>query len=481
MIIDENSPSHLIPANFNGLSYELAQLSDPDCFAASNKELIAYFRLLSPAGVLRLGGNSSESCWFVADAATTAPALRARAGPIAENWMPHQQFAILPRAIDRLGEFLDAAGWQLIYGLNLGNSSPERAAREAEYVAKTIGDRLLFFQIGNEPSYYREANNRTRAANWGFGDYLKEWTEFAEAISRRVPGARFGGPDVEGNSPWVDQFAMGASKNIGARLVSLTTHYYAEGPPDDPKVTVARLLRGDAKIARRAKVVADEAARLGISCRMTEGNSCYRGGKPGMSDAFASALWAGDYMLTLAGAGYGGVNFHGGGAAYLRASLGGHMPGDSVAKNATPSRGAYYTPIAGDLADGFHAQPIFYGMMLANQLAGARMVKCSLESGGVNVTAFAGQTKNGLRIAVFNKSESQDLRLRIETAASYKKAAVWRLMAPALEVTSPPAFAGSEIDSSARWSPARVETLESNGQGQVLEMPQSSAALVFLG
>jgi hypothetical protein len=149
LIIDEISPSHLIPANFNGLSYELAQLSDPDFFAGSNKELIAYFRLLSPAGVLRLGGNSSESCWFAADAATTAPALRAPAGSLAENWMPHRQFAILPLAIDRLGEFLEASGWGLIYGLNLGNSSPERAAAEAEYVAKTIGDRLLFFQIGN--------------------------------------------------------------------------------------------------------------------------------------------------------------------------------------------------------------------------------------------------------------------------------------------------------------------------------------------
>jgi hypothetical protein len=476
LLIDENSASHLIPANFNGLSYELAQLSDPNFFAGSNKELIAYFRLLSPTGVLRLGGNSSESCWFVADASTTPPPLKRPAGPVSENWMPHQQFAITPGAIDHLGEFLEASGWGLIYGLNLGNSSPDRAAAEAAYVAKAIGNRLLYFQIGNEPSYYREANNRMRPANWGFDDYLKEWREFAEAVSRRVPDAQFGGPDVAGYSPWIDQFAAAAPKAVGSRLVALTSHYYAEGPPDDPKVTTARLLRTDASIGRRAKVIADEAVSLGIQCRMTEGNSCYRGGKPGMSDAFASALWAGDYMLCLAEAGYGGVNFHGGGSSYLRASLGGHMPGDSVAKKPSASKGAYYTPIAGDLVDGFHAQPIFYGMLLANQFAGGRMVRSSLQSGGVNATAYAAKTRDGLRIAMFNKSEDQDLRIWIKTGASYGRAAVWRLCGSELDATSGVTLGGSEIGDHARWSVSRVETMQST-----IDLPGASGAVVFLG
>jgi hypothetical protein len=475
--VDENAASHLIPANFNGLSYELAQLSDPDFFSASNKELIAYFRLLSPSGVLRLGGNSSESCWFMADSATTAPAMKVPSGPAAENWMPHRQFAVLPVAIDHLAEFLEACGWGLIYGLNLGNSSPERAAREAAYVAKTIGDRLLYFQIGNEPNYYHEANNRTRPASWGFDDYLREWTEFADAVIERVPEARFGGPDVAGYSPWVDQFAMAARKKIGSRLVAVTSHYYAEGPPDDPRVNISRLLRTDPKIGERAKVIADLAAGLGMESRMTEGNSCYRGGKPGMSDAFASALWAGDYMLTLAEAGYGGVNFHGGGEAYLRASLGGHMPGDLVGKNATPSRGAYYTPIAGDLADGFHAQPIFYGMMFANQFAGMRLVKCLLQAGGVNATAYAGKSGESVRVAVFNKDADRDLRVRIQTASGKKSAVVWRLVGAGLDAVSGPSLAGSGIADGARWSADGVEGLEAN---ETLEIPRASAVLIFM-
>ena len=126
--IDLNSSSHLIPLNYNGLSYELAQLTDPNFFAATNQELIALFRQLSPQGVLRLGGNSSESCWFKADASVTAPEFRAAAGPASENWMPNQLFMVTPEAVDHLADFMKATGWQLIYGLSFGHNTPERGA-----------------------------------------------------------------------------------------------------------------------------------------------------------------------------------------------------------------------------------------------------------------------------------------------------------------------------------------------------------------
>src|SRR5215471_17872015 len=53
LVVDLASPSHLIPQNYTGVSYELAQLTDPNFFAASNKQLIALFRLMSAQGVLR--------------------------------------------------------------------------------------------------------------------------------------------------------------------------------------------------------------------------------------------------------------------------------------------------------------------------------------------------------------------------------------------------------------------------------------------
>ena len=50
--------------DFLGFSYETAELSDQAFFAADNSELVSLFKVLSSEGVLRLGGNSSEFCWW---------------------------------------------------------------------------------------------------------------------------------------------------------------------------------------------------------------------------------------------------------------------------------------------------------------------------------------------------------------------------------------------------------------------------------
>jgi hypothetical protein len=141
-----------IPADYAGLSYETMQLADPSFFAADNRGLVSLFRCLTPRGVLRIGGNSSEFCWWKTRADQVPPPYPSSAGS-ENNWMPRSYTPIEPVAIDRLTGFLDATGWKAIYGLNLGTGTPERAAVEAEYVAKTLGNRLLFFQIGNDTEY----------------------------------------------------------------------------------------------------------------------------------------------------------------------------------------------------------------------------------------------------------------------------------------------------------------------------------------
>ena len=206
-----------MPLSYNGLSYELAQLTDPHFFSAANRDLVAHFRLLSPNGVLRLGGNTSEFCWFQADASTPAPKLRVPPGKLEDNWMPHRLFAIKPEAIDALAGFVKATGWKLIYGLNFGNNTPAGAAREAAYVAHAIGRTLAYFQIGNEPDLYQDANNGTRPPGWGFADYLREWAAYAEAIAAAVPGARFGAPDVSASSDWVTRFGAEIPSKVRER------------------------------------------------------------------------------------------------------------------------------------------------------------------------------------------------------------------------------------------------------------------------
>ena len=58
-----------MPDDYIGLSYErVQQLVDPSFFSAEHAGLIREFKTLSPHGVLRLGGNTSEFEWWKAGA-----------------------------------------------------------------------------------------------------------------------------------------------------------------------------------------------------------------------------------------------------------------------------------------------------------------------------------------------------------------------------------------------------------------------------
>lgn len=199
-----------------------------------------------------------------------------------------------------------------------------------------------------------------------------------------------------------------------------------------------------------------------------------------MSDTLASALWGGDYMLSLAAAGCGGVNLHGGSRNILRAALGNHLPGELVANKNSDTKGGYYTPIAGEVEYVFKARPLFYGMLLANQFAGADMKDVSLAASNINITAYAGKVKNEWRIAIFNKDLSKDLNLTVELPVPSKKVNIWRLMAPNIDATENVSLANTVIGSDPSWLPDTEEKYDVKNNHCNLVVPRSSAALLFL-
>jgi hypothetical protein len=126
--------------------------------------------------------------------------------------------------------------------------------------------------------------------------------------------------------------------------------------------------------------------------------------KPGVSDVHAAALWAADYLLTLASLGYCGVNLHGGTRNQVAASLGGVLPGEALLANPNePHPRPFYTPIA--QIDGAYVQePVFHGMHFAGQFAGATVIPITFDPGPVNATAYAAKFPNGdIAVAVINK------------------------------------------------------------------------------
>ena len=467
-----------VPIDYLGLSCETMQLGDPHFFAADNHELVSLFKTLASNGILRLGGNSSEFCWWKAKAGDQSPDLPASAQR-ADNWMPHSFTAIEPVAVDNLAGFLKATGWNAIYGLNLGTGTPERDAEEAAYAAKKLGKRLLFFQIGNEPEYYRNDNNRLRGQDWNFDKYLAQWVEFAQAIIARVPDAKFGGPDIGSNPQWMTQFTRQAPPLLPGKIVACSGHYYVMGPPDNPNVTVGRLLAPARNLDRDIPRIISAANETHLVYRMTEGNTCYRGGKPGVSNAFCSALWAADYLLKLASLGCAGVNLHGGGAGVIRNSLGGHLPGENLSPDgaALAAEGSFYTPIAGSRETGFKARPIFYGMKLAGVLTGGKMRSAVFDQLPANASAWAAEMPDRkTRLVLINKDAGQKLPVSIPSRHGAK---LWQLEASGLTATSGVTLAGAEIKPDQTWKPSHEKILSSKNGGVEIEIAPASAAAIF--
>jgi hypothetical protein len=178
-------------------------------------------------------------------------------------------------------------------------------------------------------------------------------------------------------------------------------------------------------VQNTANIASTAASKMGARVRMTEGNTCYRGGKPGVSDVFAAALWSADYSLLLASNDYSGVNLHGGTGKSVANSVGGFLPGDTLleAKGETPEQIAahphpFYTPIATFGLD-YVLEPVAYGLKFAGSFSGGILLKTEfstkLQATGVNATAYAAKRPGGhTSVIILNKDAAADLEVELD-------------------------------------------------------------------
>lgn len=458
-----------IAEDFTGLSYESAQLGNPHFFSGANTELAGFLRRLGGSCVLRIGGNTSEYCYWTPDPAKRAnvpsdarnlESMRTggKANPVAfglgvgpdTGKKAPAPVNITPEAIRNLREFLDACGWKLIYGLNLGTGTAEDAADEAAHVMDAAGSKLIAFQLCNEPDLF--FRNRIRKADYDFKQFAVEWQHFYQTIRAGVPNAPFAGPDTAYNNAWLVPFA----KQFKREAVFLSQHYYAEGPPTDPSMTIERLLRPDRKLQDEFEGMKATMQESGLPFRLAETNSCYQGGKQGVSDTFASALWSADLMYELASAGGTGINFHGGGYGW-------------------------YTPIAGTQETGFLARPIYYGMLLFSQAGAGELVASQLDHPELAplLTVYGLRSNTGaIKVAAFNKNLDRGVRLTIDPGQRAQRVTALGLHAPRVDDTTDTTFGGAPVGAGGAWSAPRDETLPLENGVAALDLPAASAALV---
>lgn len=335
--VDAGLPGPAVPADFAGLSFERGPLNPGHAgvagylFSPANDSLVSLFRTMGLRN-LRVGGGSVDHY------------IPAGAGS--------DGFA----GIDNLFAFASAADVKVIYTLRLlsprdrpAGDLPSVSARVAGYIWRRYRDNLASFAIGNEPDWhafhshpghpfdpaiYEEIPGVPGSA---YPSYLAAWRGLAGAVTGAAPGAPLSGPDTGAYSTltytpdpgrgvsWTERFA--ADERDGGRITDITQHYYVGA---DPGQTTARQAIGNmlspdwvhgtaagtqpagtTYIPYRwlhANNLAPVAA-AGLRYRLTESND-YLTGVPGASNAFASALWALDYLHWWAARGAAGVNFH---------------------------------------------------------------------------------------------------------------------------------------------------------------------------
>jgi hypothetical protein len=430
--LDQTLPGYSISPRFEGLSFETAVLCrNPEYLNVNNKVYIQLIKNLGP-GLLRIGGDTSDEIDWTG------------AGPINDA----SKHSLSQAGIDRLAAFSNKTGWPVLLGLNLGSNKLNAAIDEATYAYNKLGDNLYALQAGNEPDIYSLFG--LRQPTYGIINFTSDWENYFYSLKTALPKVPFAGPGVSFHADWVTQFA--SMEGINLKLID--AHYYLTGPASSSEITYLSLLQSNL-LPVYLKTLNMASEKSGLPYRITECNNVYGGGRGGVSDVFVSALWALDFMWTVAENNGQGINFHDG-------------------------QDLYYSPII--IANGnVIAQPEYYAMLAFKYgNNGGRIIRAKLTSTKHNnCTAYACVNKDhSTSVTLINKEQIKDIAFTIKLNNAAKVAQVAWLTAPSLTAKNDVTFAGSAVNIDGNFTPAPPERRTVVNNSFTVKVPTGSAAVI---
>jgi hypothetical protein len=366
-----------LPAGYLGLSFESGStVNSGQLDNAGNLP-----RLLETlgAGSLRFGGNSVDRSYS----------------------------GIKPFALAGLTRLVRATGWHVIYSVNLGNFNSAQVTADARAVGRALRGHLTAIACGNEPDHFVKAG--LRPSSYTETDYLQEATACIEAVHNGAPHAHISGPNTF-HLTWLPQYAAAEKGTIS----QLAEQYYPLNNCNGPNGNAAKLL-SRATAAAEAQVISTAAASArtaGVPLQMTETNTAACGGITGVSNTYASALWAVDYLLTGAEHGAAGMNFHG-----------------SLTGGCTE-----YTPLCLVSGRQYTAQPVYYGLLFTHMLGTGRLLPVNVRSAR-NIAAHAVRAAGGQVRVVIENLSSTAATVTLHAGGVSGSATVLHLTGPSLAAT----------------------------------------------
>ena len=432
-----DQPLGMIAPDFMGLGYEISSVSRPGLLSRANQVYVQLVRTLGARGVIRIGGNTADYAQYSPNAAEVSSAR----GTVVND-----------AVLKDLGGFLEATGWKLIWALDLGRGTEADAVAEARIISSIAGERLLAFEIGNEPDLFARAKHRK--PEFGYEDWLADYRRYKAALRKEFPSIPFAGPDAAVATDWVTRFAADEGKDS----VLLTHHYYREG--QNPSSSIEKLLGVDPKLQPQLTALKAASQACGVPYRICEVNSFSGGGRPGVSDTLAGALWALDYMFTLAANSCAGVNMETG-VNHL----------DFISS---------YSPIGDDEHGHYSAQPEYYGM-LAFSLAGkGQVLTVESEANSPEIKTYATRTGHAsVALTLLNKGAATPvLTVNLGDHFNAREASVIRLSGPAIDAKTGITLGGAEVTPDGKWKAARSESAHVRNRQLSIALPPFSAAIV---
>ncbi|MBV8219671.1 MAG: hypothetical protein JO325_14490 [Solirubrobacterales bacterium] len=430
--------------------------SDPSAINPVFEQLI---RNLAPhqRPILRIGGDSTDRTWLPVSRHVRPPGVRYS---ISARWL----------AVTR--SLAQGTGARLILGINLEANRPAIAVSEARTLLSGIGRRsVLGLEIGNEPNWYatlpwyRNSGGRQvfgRPSNYDFRAFSNEFS----ALRKRLPTVALAGPTV-GALPWLQNLRRFLAAEPTLRLVTLHRYplnrcFTTPGSPNYP--TIAHLLSSSASrgLASGLTPYVRIGHHRGDTFRIDELNSVACGGKAGVSDTFASALWALDALFAMARSGVDGVNIH-------------TFPG---------ARYGLFTFRRAGTAWSASVRPEYYGLLMFTQAAppGSRLLSVR-RTGSPEVRGWATRASDGaIRVVLVNEDVRRSHVVSVRLPERASTVTLERLTAPSAWARRGVALGGQSFGAHT-WTGtlARApvtQALTAGPGGYVVTLPGASAAMV---
>ncbi len=420
---------------------------------APNQGFFQYMRKLGP-GILRLGGNSQDNtCW----------------NPSAAPHPDRCQGTLSSDDFRLYSEAAKASGWRLIVGLNLKQNSSQWALNEVtEGIAKEIKlEQILGLELGNEPDLFGPPS---RAKIYTPADQIRDFLAYLHAFQQTPTARKFPVIGPATCCRWLNARDLGAFVDgiSPSNLKLVTVHEYPTTTCNGGKVTVAQLLAPGlmTRFNNEAKTWIDAAHERKLPIALAETNSASCGGMPGVSNAFAAALWGLDWLFSGAEDGFSSVNFH----ISYRPGGSSYNPVDTYGR-----AGHQYENVA---------QPLYYAMYLFAHSASGRHLLPAETQAAANVRAYAttGCPACAVNVVIINKDATASGRVRVHLETKMGAGKLLLLQAPDLNSpSSAVSYGGGQFDSNGHIAAPHATDVGANKNGDYeFELPHAAAALLIV-